>query len=608
MRWLSLMFLVVLCTLAGCVAHEKIGDQAAVVGDWKTALEQYQQALINDPNSPVLRQKFQQAQREAVASAVRRSQGCATALDWQCALEEADYALAIDGGNQEAAAMRATAARSLARDQVQQARALAGQGQVLAALKTLQKATALSSDAEVAQEAAKAQVEAVTRGDTEVERLRRNKDYPEAVAMLEAMAAVDPSRRPKLDALLAEQARFQEAEYERLAKEGDAALAARRWSEARTKYEGALQMKAGGRAEPLARYAGGMEQAEAALARRDFNAAAAGFRQAVESGQDRNNYAAVQLQRVLPRPYTLRIRSVLARPLRPDGRPWAGRANPWLTTMLAGMRIVLGPDSDSLARTVIEAAERVPMENRPTLSVIATLPDGTRLTTPARTGLYVAYDSDFVVLTNAFDERRLDLRVLHASGPTPEDVGVVQVALKDLVSNGSFSVGEQSVAALQLTADPGEGRMEGSFTNMRPVFGPENQAPEFSVPTPLSRPFLLQQVRATVMPGDYQDEGGTDGPPDLYLTLEQGGRIIYRSPWLQDRYEVSWAVPQVPLFLEQDEQLVVRLWDADPTDDDLVVNSYLLATVVASGRAEWPTPQGGVLRLEFTPRQPSGPR
>ena len=33
--WASLMTLV----LAACVAHEKVGDKAAAVGDWETALE-----------------------------------------------------------------------------------------------------------------------------------------------------------------------------------------------------------------------------------------------------------------------------------------------------------------------------------------------------------------------------------------------------------------------------------------------------------------------------------------------------------------------------------------------------------------------------------------
>ncbi len=38
--------------LAACAAHEKAGDRAAALGDWKSAYTAYRAALAEEPDNP----------------------------------------------------------------------------------------------------------------------------------------------------------------------------------------------------------------------------------------------------------------------------------------------------------------------------------------------------------------------------------------------------------------------------------------------------------------------------------------------------------------------------------------------------------------------------
>jgi hypothetical protein len=129
MRRVSGAMVVLLMCLSACVAHEKNGDRAAAVGDWKTALLAYREALMKEPESPALKEKYEQARREAVVAASQRARTCASAREWPCAVEEADFALSLDASNTELAAFRADAARELALELLQRARVTAGQQQ-----------------------------------------------------------------------------------------------------------------------------------------------------------------------------------------------------------------------------------------------------------------------------------------------------------------------------------------------------------------------------------------------------------------------------------------------------------------------------------------------
>ena len=72
-RWLPLA----LALLAACVAHEKVGDRAAALGDWKTAEREYAEAVRKDPEKKDLREKYRVARASALAESTRRAQACA---------------------------------------------------------------------------------------------------------------------------------------------------------------------------------------------------------------------------------------------------------------------------------------------------------------------------------------------------------------------------------------------------------------------------------------------------------------------------------------------------------------------------------------------------
>src|SRR5690349_17667146 len=94
--------------LVACVAHEKNGDRAVALGDWKTAVAEYGAALSKDPETPGLKEKYDRARREAGTSTFKRAQACAAAGDWLCAVSEADYVLSLDPGNSEVSVFRAS--------------------------------------------------------------------------------------------------------------------------------------------------------------------------------------------------------------------------------------------------------------------------------------------------------------------------------------------------------------------------------------------------------------------------------------------------------------------------------------------------------------------
>src|SRR5688500_13772172 len=83
--------------LVACAGHEKAGDRAAALGDWKNAYTAYRHALANDPESPELKAKYDQAREQALQDAQKRAQTCAQVEDWSCALAESDFALSVDG-------------------------------------------------------------------------------------------------------------------------------------------------------------------------------------------------------------------------------------------------------------------------------------------------------------------------------------------------------------------------------------------------------------------------------------------------------------------------------------------------------------------------------
>ncbi|BDG05369.1 hypothetical protein [Anaeromyxobacter oryzae] len=582
-----------LLVLGACVAHEKAGDRAAASGDWKTAERAYAEALRSDPDKKDLQEKYQQARAAAVVESTRRSQACAASRDWECALAESDYVLQLDPGAAAMAAVRRDAGREVGYLRARRAGDAAAQGDTRTALVLLDQARQATDDPGVGAEVRRRQPGVVAAAVDQAERLRAERQYEQAIDLLGLAAQADPGQRARLDGVRAEYERFKDAEAERYTQEGEARLAQRRFAEAKASFDAALRLRPNGRAQPLARYAAQLTAADAAVQRRDFAAAEKALADALRTGP-RDGIAARELERVRVRPYAIRLRSVLVRPTRPDGWPWAGGRGRELERVVARLASFEGPAATS--GLALDLARRIPPENQPELVVTVTLPDGRALRTPPRRGVYALLDGSFVVLSNGYDDRRISLHVAQqlGGGARPLDVGLVSFRLGDVVSTTGIAGAGQSVVELRLETDPADAA-EGAFAGLAPIPDGGNLSGEWSVPAPRARGFRLLQV-------DAAGPSGAAAPPDLAVEIEQRGHVVYRSPVAARRASASWSPAAAFLFAAPDETLRVRLVaNGAPTLSEPVSGAAL-----ERGAVDVRTPAGASVRLRVEPRR-AGP-
>lgn len=596
--------LLVLLLVGACAAHEKTGDRAAALGDWRSAERSYAEALRKDPEKKELQEKYRQAKTAALADATRRADACAVARDWECALAESSYALGLDPGSAAMATLRREAGREAGFLRLRRAADAAAQRDVAGALNLVLSAREASDDAAVVAEARRVSPRIVRDALAEADAHRAALRFQPAIDLLSLAARVDPAVAPRVEVVRAELERWKDGEAERLAAEGDALLASRRYGEARTSYESASKLRPQHRAAPLARYAALLATGAAAVERRDFPAAERAFGEAAHGGLDRG-LALEELDRVKIRPYAIRLRSVLVQPTRPDGYPWAGRRSGALDRVVARLTSYSSGTPVGLA---LDLARRVPRDNQPTLVVTVGLPDGRGLQTSPRRGVYAVLDGSFVVATNAYDERVISLRVVHDDGAgRPLDVGVVSFQVAELVGRGELSVADGSVSELRVEADPAD-LPDGAFAGLSPIPDADNLAAAWSVPTAASRAYRVTAVDAQAVLGDFQNEGAEEGPsPDLFVELRQRGTIVYRSPVVADRNLCAWRPQSLYLFVEPQEPLLVRVVDHDPSGDDVVLSMPVPAGALERGAVELATPRGSVLRLRVEPRRVMGP-
>ena len=603
-RWLPLA----LALLAACVAHEKAGDRAAALGDWKTAEREYAEAVRKDPEKKDLQEKYRVARASALAESTRRAQACTAAQDWECAVAESDYALGLDPGSVALAALRRDAGRNAGAARLRAAEEAASRGDLAHALTLLESARAVTDDPVVQAESRRVQPKIVGPTVNEAERLRADRRYPEALELLGRAARVDVAVGARVEAVRAEYELWKDAEAERLTAEGDALVAKRRFAEAQARYEAALRLRPQCRAQPLGRYAALLAQADAAASRRDFAAAERAYAEAARSGVDRG-IAQVELDRVRVRPYAIRLRSVLVRPTRPDGWPWAGARTRDLDRALARLARWDGSAAPLPSGLVIDVARRVPPENQPTLVVTIGLPDGRAVQTPPRRGAYAVLEGSFVVATNAYDDRALELRVVHDDGAgRPLDVGTVQLRIAELVAKGELSLSAGSVTELLVEADPAD-RPDGAFAGLVPIpDGASNLAPAWSSPTPASRGFRVVSIDASVAAGDYPVDPRR-GVPELTVEIAQRGAVVFRAPLARDRAAARWTPAAAYLFVEPQEALTVRLLAGDRGRAEPVLAQEVPGRALDTGLVALATPRGSTVRLAVEPRQAGpGPR
>lgn len=464
---------------AACAGHEKAADKAAAIGDWKTAYVNYRQALADDEKNPQLKARYEEARQKALAQSTGQARACATQRDWTCALNEAQFALSIDPSNLELGTLRADAAHYVALERVRAAEGEIARNNLQGAQALLVEARKLADDREVDDAARPVERRWVGAAMAEGDRLRRDRKYPEALALVQAAAGYDPSLRPQLDRLTREYEDFRQAEFVRLAAEGDRAMSKGAWADAGARYRAALQHRSDERVKALERYCALVVQGDTAAGRGDYAAATTAFRDAAALRVDRSGYAEAQLARVQVRPWAVTVRGVLVDPVRPDGTPWVGPPSARLNGAARRLSAAAGGGID--ARVLRDVAD-VPRDNRPNLFVEVVLPDGRRLASAPHDGPYFNVDASFVVAANGFDKRRLLLRVVHQEPGRPaEPVGEVSVAVGELVGRASGSVSTPPVLALELQVDPAEGATEGPGRGFRPAVEPPRQAPP---PTP----------------------------------------------------------------------------------------------------------------------------
>jgi tetratricopeptide (TPR) repeat protein len=470
--------------LSACASHEKAGDRAVALGDWKSAYSAYRQALANDPGSAELKVKYDHARDQALQDAKKRAQTCAQVDDWNCALAEADFALSLDGSNPELATFRVNAATRVALGTLDTAAEHARSGQFREAVDGLQRATQLSQASEVKTRAEEVRRLVTTQGRAAAESFRQQRNLIAAHELAQLLASQDSALSGWAQGIAAEYEQWVTVEYERLAQEGDAARMHRDWPVAQERYRQALSLRQGGRAAPLDEYVGHILFAEQHLPQRDWHRAADGYRSALNTGQD-DGYARQQLERVEVRPYRVALRSMVVMPTRPDGNAWVGMASP-LFNQLA-RRLTQVAERRGMSETLLEMASAIPQENQPPLRVEVVLPDGTRLTTPRNKGIFTGFNAEFITLANDFDEQRVLFEVFMDDARGSELVGMVEVPVRELVGHRDVVLEGRSILALKLSTTRGDGREPGSFQGMARVqpMPPPGTPPPGHVATPV---------------------------------------------------------------------------------------------------------------------------
>jgi tetratricopeptide (TPR) repeat protein len=461
--------------LGGCVAHEKDGDRAVALGDWRAAYGSYRAALADDPENAQLQGKFAEARGKALAESARRAQACQGTGDWECALAEADFSLSVDPGDASVASFRAQAATQVAVRRLDAAVERAQGGDVRGALDAYHRARALSPSSEVAARAEVARGDIVGAGVAQLQGLQRERRYPQALELAAALTPLDGRMQQWTASLTQERDAFYRAEYDRLLGEGNQALRRERWEEAAGAFEAARALLDSGPAVPRAAYARHMAEADRRVQARDWRGAAEQLRGALATGEDARGLAAQRLELVEVRPYRVAVRSVLVAPVRNDGSAWAGASNALLYQ--AARMLTAAAERSGDLRLLETAAGSIPEENRPTLRLEVTLPDGTRLTTPARRGVFVPLDAELVAAANGLDERAVTFRVLAQGAGGEESLGSLDVPLRELTERRELRLKGGAVLGLQVSTLHAPSRTPGTAVGMAPVGAPQGGTP-----------------------------------------------------------------------------------------------------------------------------------
>ena len=182
------------------------------------------------------------------------------------------------------------------------------------------------------------------------------------------------------------------------------------------------------------------------------------------------------------------MKSVVIKPLRPDGTPWVGPPSVQLVQAAQQMFTPNGINWHYVAK--------IPPANIPMLQLQVTMPDGKQYLSASRQGIAPDFDAQVVIETNAFEDRALALAVgfLPPSG-APMQLDSFTLQIRDLITNKPVPPG-QSIAQVTIAAEPARNANEGNMAGLTLVAGSGATA----TPTPAQTPVVTATPTPTRTP------------------------------------------------------------------------------------------------------------
>jgi len=614
--------LAIIVAFAACIpAAARRGDAAAARGDWREAEAAYREAVQGRPNDVELAKKYNEAKANAITMALRTAEACRASNDAACIDRELSYALSLDPTNAHAASLRSEARKQLAANALEQARAALHARNPTAVWRHLEQVRSYGVPQGSEEEVARLDAESATTAEELARGLldrARSQNSGEAVGTLtqaRELAAGAASRNAQYASTLAEideaRRRAIAAEIEVQTKLGEAAITQEDWVGAVRAFASAYRASGDSRHQRRASYAESMRGAQVAIAQRSFGAAAGYLRAAISTQEDRGA-AQTLLDGVEPRVYKIRLESIAISPTKPGtNTPWVGK--PWWSgaapiAAAAAATWSAGPMAGKVAYDVTNAVTSVPPENRPGLIAFIDLPDGRRLKTEKVKGIYVIFGAEFSLYANNYDTRAIRISVYHERSGGNDSVAVANVPLGAIVAGridaAAIRGDAQALQQVVFTVDPVDGWQDGSVGRVKIQDQGENRASARSIAgRGLQRVQLLSA--SLVLPSEGGDGDGSS--PDPYVEVYQGSKQVLKTSTAQDTRSTEWSFKTTDLFLDPNEQLVVKLTDSDFASDDQIATWVVPARDVLSGQAQLTTVRGTVLRFR-TSRRNDRPR
>lgn len=572
--------------------HARRGDHAA-------AIAQYELALRYDA-SPSTRDLLAEAKAAAARDLVARAQKQAASGDLEGAMATIDKALAYhDIPEHRAARDELRSARDAKAAAAFQARVDAGK--VARAAGEWARA---ASEFEAALQHRRAEP-AIGLGRycadlAAADAAISQQAYAEAVARLTAAAKSghdEGEAQSRLDSLEEKRVELVAAGRERLAEHD--------WAGARTAFARARGIGSDAELQKLQKYVEAMGDADAALGKRDLQAALREYERAVALGLDDGGYAASRRDAVRPSTWAVTLKSVTARPFKADDSVW----DEALTKALKVERILAGYEAKAAGAEAAEAASNlIPEKNLPDLFVRIRLPDGrTFRTAPGQGTLHHPLNVTFTVTGHVYEEGAVEITVCDADGDQEEVVGRVRTTVGGMLAKGSPAAwsADQCYELAVTLENRGQGApagvVEGAQAEAEPDLG--NEAEARSKPREGTTAFRLRVRRLRIADADAKPADEKDGAADPQLVIQQGGATVLKTPAVSDTPDVKWPgddAPRTWLYVGTDEPLDISLFDAGNPDAPPAVAARISSADLGRGKVRLESTKGSLIELDVT--------